>query len=623
MFSTVKGKLSLITLSTIFSLLIMASLLYYSTSQVSDIEYNRVQVAQIKAGVLMQRRNEKDFIMRRDMKYLDEFNNNMEILLTNTSDLIDGLERIEIDTLSVRDLMDILKEYQKLFRQLVQTQERVGLDEKSGLQGSLRKAVKTAEAQIKSFENDTLVSAMLMLRRNEKDFLLRINLKYQDEFNKNYSVFENTLQQSTIAPSSQAEMMRLMAVYQKDFHAMVNGYVELGLNSKEGVQGEMRSTVHQTETLLNDLAEKLDIEVKNNSMSAMTMAVMLALILAGMIGLAVSLISRYIISSLNHVITHMEEIAQGDGDLTVRLKSDGADELSALGKAFNLFVEKIANLISDVSDMAQKVSSNAEESSVNLEQTSANVIQQQTETDQIAAAINEMSATVQEVANNASQAAKAAHHADEEAKNGLSVINKNAKSIGKLAEEVGNATQVINKLKEDSENIGGILDVIRGIADQTNLLALNAAIEAARAGEQGRGFAVVADEVRSLAARTQDSTQEIQEMIEKLQQGANSAVEVMDANKERAETSSDRAASAGNSLHEIASTVSTINDMNTQIASASEQQAAVTEEINRSIVTIVQLSNETSHSSKQAATSSKDLAHLADSLQKLISQFKT
>jgi methyl-accepting chemotaxis protein len=234
-----------------------------------------------------------------------------------------------------------------------------------------------------------------------------------------------------------------------------------------------------------------------------------------------------------------------------------------------------------------------------------------------------MAATSQEVARNTAAAANAARQADSETQAGREVVNQAIDAIDHLAQEVVSAADVIHRLEAESGKIGTVLDVIRGIAEQTNLLALNAAIEAARAGEQGRGFAVVADEVRTLATRTQESTQEIQKMIERLQTGAKSAVQVMEQGRSKAQVSVQQAARAGTSLDTIATAVSAISDMNAQIASAAEEQGAVAEEINRNITNISQIANQTASGAEQTATASAELAKLAARLQTHVGRFKT
>jgi methyl-accepting chemotaxis protein len=236
--------------------------------------------------------------------------------------------------------------------------------------------------------------------------------------------------------------------------------------------------------------------------------------------------------------------------------------------------------------------------------------------------MNEMSGTVQEVARNAADASNAADAADTEASNGALVSTEAIGGIESLVSEVNSAAQVIRNLEQDSENIGSVLDVIRGIAEQTNLLALNAAIEAARAGEQGRGFAVVADEVRTLASRTQQSTQEIQDMILRLQDGAANAVKVMEGAQNKAQVSSDSVEKAAESLAAIAGSVSAINDMNTMIASAAEEQSAVAAEMQTNMNNIREVADRSADGAQQTAQASEELARLAAEQQALMAAFK-
>lgn len=335
-----------------------------------------------------------------------------------------------------------------------------------------------------------------------------------------------------------------------------------------------------------------------------------------------ALIARLIGGPLCKAVEAMNEIAEGDGDLTSRLDESGNNEISRLARAFNNFAEKVRGLVSQVYGSTTQLASAAEEMSAIMEETNRGTQQQQSETAMVVTAMNEMTATVQEVARHATDAAAAANSADNASAEGKQVVINTMNSIESLSKEVHSAASVISQLEKDSENIGTVLDVIKGIAEQTNLLALNAAIEAARAGEQGRGFAVVADEVRTLASKTQQSTQEIQEMIEKLQEGAQSAVKVMDDSRVKAEESVSQAAKAGSSLEAITNSVSLIKDMNTQIATAAEEQSSVAEEINRNVVNISDIVDRTAEGASQTSIASEELAKLAGDLQHLVNQFK-
>lgn len=351
------------------------------------------------------------------------------------------------------------------------------------------------------------------------------------------------------------------------------------------------------------------------------LAVNIGLFMVGLVVVGIVL-GKVIVKPLNMMKERLKDIAEGEGDLTKKLDESAQDEVGELAHWFNTFVGKLRMLMGQITGATAQLAAAAEQMSAVTSETSQGVKRQQSETDQVATAMNEMSATVQEVARNAAAAASAAHQADEEASNGKRVVAQTIEAIDSLASEVEKAAGVIQKLEADSSSISMVLDVIKGIAEQTNLLALNAAIEAARAGEQGRGFAVVADEVRTLAQRTQQSTQEIRQMIERLQLGAGNAVQVMVQGKSQARVSVEQAAKAGASLESITHVVSTITDMNTQIASAAEEQSAVAEEINRNIVNISQVANQTAVGAQQTASASNEMAKLAAQLQLLVGHFK-
>jgi len=320
------------------------------------------------------------------------------------------------------------------------------------------------------------------------------------------------------------------------------------------------------------------------------------------------------------VVGAMNAIAKGD--LTKKITVLGKDEFAWMCWEYTCARKGFTEVVQSIKGNATQLAAAAEELSTITEQSSKGVVRQQSETQQVATAMNEMSATVQEVARNAASAATAAAEADEQAKNGHTVVNDTVTTITALAEEVSRTADVIEKLKGDSISIGAVLDVIRDIAEQTNLLALNAAIEAARAGEQGRGFAVVADEVRTLASRTQQSTQEINGMIERLQSGANEAVTAMEQGRNKAEATVEQAQKAGQALNAITEVVYNIKAMNMQIASAADEQSSTAEEINRNIVNISEVADETAGGAQQTANASDELARLAVDLQEKVSRFQ-
>lgn len=320
--------------------------------------------------------------------------------------------------------------------------------------------------------------------------------------------------------------------------------------------------------------------------------------------------------------TSINELATGSSDLTQRLDDSGNDEISSLARGFNKFLEHHRVFVKEIAESAQQLSESSTGMTAMTIQAKEGSAEQKDQIAMVATAVNEMAATIQEVASNTASADESARDAREETTSGLQVVNDNIRTTNALADEIESAAKVIQALKTDSEGIGKVLDVIRGISEQTNLLALNAAIEAARAGEQGRGFAVVADEVRTLARRTQESTVEIQEMIERLQQGADSAVDVMDKGIETVGASVKQATQTGETLKTISAAVNSISDINTQIASAIEEQSIVAEDINKNIVSVDSLAQQGDETSIYIAASTEQLNQLADNLSTLVSRFR-
>jgi methyl-accepting chemotaxis protein len=310
------------------------------------------------------------------------------------------------------------------------------------------------------------------------------------------------------------------------------------------------------------------------------------------------------------------------GDLSQPVEVESGDEIGVMLKSLEKMRVELASLMKSINQSSMSLSASSEQLAAASEEASQSVYQQKQETDQLATAINQMAATVQEVAGNTGHAADAAQQAEKEAAHGQRAVRSTIESINQLAEDIGQSSTVISQLGQESDNIGMVLDVIRGIAEQTNLLALNAAIEAARAGEQGRGFAVVADEVRTLASRTHDSTQEIQTMIERLQAGARESVKMMEGSRKQMDASVRQAAEAGEVLETVLGAVGRITDMNTQIASAAEEQSAVTEEINRNIEVISDVADQNTVTSHQTAEASTELAQTASELKGMIARFR-
>ncbi len=368
---------------------------------------------------------------------------------------------------------------------------------------------------------------------------------------------------------------------------------------------------------------KVDLQELDDAVDSAILSAVATVLVISILAAAISfVIQAGIVRPINAVVEALRDIAEGEGDLTRRLPVKSDDEVGQLAQWFNTFIEKVHVIISDVSTTASELNASTEKLSHTAKETEQGVINQQAEIQQVVTAVREMAAVVDDVANNVTQTADNAEEADREANSGKGVVTRTMSQIENLAADINAAADVIDKLRQETDSIGSVLDVIRGIAEQTNLLALNAAIEAARAGEQGRGFAVVADEVRTLASRTQTSTQEIQEMIERLQSGAREAVQMMEKGTTQAEESVRQAEEASRSLEAITGGVGSIKDKTNQIASASEEQSAATREMERNMDNIAGVARQTAEGSVEIAQSTVELVNMASSMAKIVKQFK-
>nr|WP_223547592.1 methyl-accepting chemotaxis protein [Pseudomonas sp. A-B-19] len=352
------------------------------------------------------------------------------------------------------------------------------------------------------------------------------------------------------------------------------------------------------------------------SIVGVALVVLLVIAAAGM------LLANTILRPLHLMKANLDDIAAGEGDLTRRLTITSQDELGELAGSFNRFVDKIHGLVRQITEMTSQLTGLVNQVSDQANRSDQAMERQRQETDQVATAINEMSAAAQEVAKSAQNAAVAARQTDEEGQAAKRVVAGSIEKIHALVDDIRSSGVSLDSLQKDVSSIVSVLGVIRSIAEQTNLLALNAAIEAARAGEAGRGFAVVADEVRALASRTQISTQEIQGMIDRLQAGTRSAVEAMRRSSEAGDGTSAQANEAGASLDAMAQLIATINSMNAQIASAAEEQTAVAEEINRSVHQIAVAVDSVADETQLGAQTSRSLADLGQRLGGLVGQFR-
>ncbi|WP_417604885.1 methyl-accepting chemotaxis protein [Oceanimonas baumannii] len=368
---------------------------------------------------------------------------------------------------------------------------------------------------------------------------------------------------------------------------------------------------------------KLESELSASVHRGLVNSALSATLLLALIAAAGLVIARGIHAPIRQAVHTMENIARGEGDLTRRLDDGQQNELGVLARSFNQFAGQISDLVQNTRHSANTLQQASNDLQRFMQETEQGISRQHHESDQLATAMNQMSATAQEVAGSAASAAQAAEQAENLVNSAQQQLQETIAVIDGLEHQVAAGVDIIQRLGQESDQIGTVLDVIRGVAEQTNLLALNAAIEAARAGEQGRGFAVVADEVRTLAGRTQTSTEEIHTMITRLQQGAKEAVQAIETIRDGSSHTVAEARRIDEALLDIGTAVNTINLMNAQIASAAEEQTQVSENINTNVHEIVAIAEQTNAGSTAASKTSRQLGELASHLQQLVSRYRT
>ncbi|TWX55277.1 methyl-accepting chemotaxis protein [Colwellia hornerae] len=616
----IKHKLIANTGILVLSMVFMLGLLNFTISSLeSDIKIAR-EIGNIEADILQLRRNEKDFLARKDIKYFDSFSQKYTVLIQDIYALEQAYQAIDRDLPQLNKLRAVLNDYQQLFKDLVDAQKNLGLSSTEGLYGSLRKAVHVVEESIGNHDYK-LLSNMLQLRRNEKDFMLRLDVKYVDRWNNNASSFVEDIQASDLSSDAKSQAIENISLYELAFKDFVAGQKRLGFTAKEGLKGEMRKAVHQVDEILDKLVLLSKSEVVEHTKFVDLVAYsVFCIILIIAISFAF-FVSRSILLSINELNETMKKVADTQ-DLSLTVSTHSDDELGEMATIFNNMLSKFRNLITAVNLSVDTVHEATDSLSKNIHLAHAGVDSQIQQTDMVATAVTQMVATVDEIANNTNAAASKAEATNNNAISGKEGVEQTIAKIDELSEKLRESENIVHELAKDSDTIGSVLDVIRGIAEQTNLLALNAAIEAARAGEQGRGFAVVADEVRTLASRTQDSTQEIETIISSLQGRTKEIVSHMAICRTQGQDSADQASSAGKMLEEITHDVSTIMEMNTAIASAIQEQSTVASEVNQHVVEIRDVAEQAGLISHQNAQMSEELSQQAAVLNNEVSQFK-
>lgn len=614
---SIKNRLMVNSLVVGAAMLVMLLLLIFQNIQFTALAAINVEIAALERDVLVLRRHEKDFLMRKDVSYQDKFNKTMQELNQGLNSLEHDLTAHDIDTGSLKIFRQQTALYQQKFESLVKTAQQVGLDPQSGLYGALRVAAHQLEAEFKQVNNDTLLVSLLQLRRAEKDFMLRADLKYLDSFNAEFGRFKSLL----AGQNASEALQRAADSYAEAYRNLVAGSQTMGLKHDQGIMGEMRKAVHETETSLKAMTDKANAALEQASSAARYLAFTLFFVVLAIVIVLVLLTSRSILQPIQNVCRTIGVIRK-DNDFRQRVVVEGRDEMTLLAQDFNAMLCDFQDLVRSVNQALEMLDTATAELAQSTAETSRGMAQQQMESDMVATAVTEMGATIEEIAGNTENTANKADATNQNAAEGMKEVEQTVSRIRALSDELQQAATVVAELEKDSSTIGSVIDVIRGIAEQTNLLALNAAIEAARAGEQGRGFAVVADEVRSLAQRTAESTRQIEQIISSLQGRTRAIVGSMQQCRERGQSGAEQAGMASRLLSAITGDVTHIMEMTTQIATAVEEQSHVAAEVNKNVIRIRDISEQSLKIAEHNAQISEEVAAQAARLHHTVDRFK-
>lgn len=613
---TINQRMLLNIIVIAVSMFVMLLLLFYQSAQLEALIHKAQLAEKLNSGILTLRRNEKDFLARVDEKYIGQFNGN----LSKLQQLIEAYQALETDNQQLGDFSRIVNDYKSSFNQLADLQKRLGYSSKEGLYGELRAAVHQIEESITRQQEYRLLANILQLRRREKDFMLRNDAQYVDKFRKDISTLKDSLTQSDLSDADKQQIGSNINNYQQKFINFVELKTQMGLTHKTGLLGELRSTINSTEQVLNKMTQTNEQGIEDSVSSIKMLGLMTAALIAVLVCGFIFVCSNSIVRAIGRVSEKIAEIRQSN-NLKLRADASGKDELSQMASHFNSLIGDFHQLVVGVNSALGTLNRASGDLVTNVDASRKDMKSQLMETDMVATAVTEMGSTIEEIAQNTEQAANKSNETNENAKHGYHEVTQTAASIAQLSQQLGDAGSVVQQLETDVGNITSVLDVIRGIADQTNLLALNAAIEAARAGEQGRGFAVVADEVRNLAMRTQESTQEIEQIIQTLQSRTGNVVNLMDSCRTQGDQSAIQAEKTGTLLMQITEDVTMISDMSTQIAAAIEEQSAVASEVNKNVVKIRDIVDHSSQKAENISTVSGEVSDQALILVNAVNKF--
>ncbi|MCV6590258.1 MAG: methyl-accepting chemotaxis protein [Marinobacterium sp.] len=618
---TIRSRLLLLGFFSIGSTLLLVLVLGTMLTQIEHLKDGQSLLQQAENQVLKLRQFEKDFANGRDLAQVSAYEESFSVLQQQLQALEPYAQEVGLSS-RLQEMQQLKARYGERFRATVSQYQQIGLTQSEGLRGALRKAVHGAESRVRELEQDHLLVSILMLRRHEKDFLLRHQVKYLQRFNGEIDNLLERIDSSPVVALQSDEISTSLQQYRREFANLVNSWQTLGLQGGDGIRGEMARTATELERntaeLVTQFTRRLTEEIEQIHQIILLVSVVTTLVVL----ILLTLIGNSVLRPLREVTALVRTLCSREGDLTMRLNFQHKDELGALADNIDLFIAKIHRIVTQIAERVGVVTDSAQQGAAIAEQTNQGVSRQHGEIEQMSGAIHEMANTASGVAGHASSAAELAADARQRVEESERSMEASVAGIRALTGEVNNASDVLSQLAEDSRNISSIVSVIRDVSEQTNLLALNAAIEAARAGEQGRGFAVVADEVRSLAVKTHDSTEQINDFIRQLQERSEHAVTVMQRGTDQSVLCIEQSEHAARELEQVVEAISSINRITGQILEGASDQQAVADNLDRSMCNMKDVAQEVAEGARQTNEDSLHLNNLAAELTHQVGKFR-
>ena len=615
-------RVMLVAMVIVFMFLFLAigAFFYNSSQNLSELSQLKYEVKSVETSILLLRRNEKDFLSRYDLKYQVEYQNNFQKLLKILERVSIGFEKNDIELQTIQNLKNILSSYSENFNNIVAIQQKIGLTPKDGLYGSLRNSVHNLEEILKKDVSYKLQVDMLMLRRSEKDFMLRSDFEYIEKFDKSFKAFLEDAKEAKL--SDNEKVINHLSDYKRDFYNLVDGYKQIGLTPKDGASGEMRNTIHKADELLGELLNNVDIVIdkKETSINNSTISIFIFLLFAMVI--FASFVVKKINSQIKNISDAINYITKTK-DVSSVILINGEDELSLLAKNLNLMFAELRDVIKDAKKSSNENASISHELSITSLRVGTNV-------EASVVIINEATLKTTLIVDEISKAVEDANSSKQEMIEANLMLSDARDEIASLTSRVQNSAVAeselainIESLTKDMDQVKNVLGIISDIADQTNLLALNAAIEAARAGEHGRGFAVVADEVRKLAERTQKTLIEINTTISVIVQSSNTAHEQMSLNSKQMNELVNISNEVENKINLTSNIVTSATRASDKTVSNFEKTAASITSISKQIVEINIISTNNARSVEEIGSASEHLNSMTASLANKLEQFRT